>query len=410
MIRKINMIDLFAGCGGLLDGFLQEGGYNSLACVEWELYPCQTIANRLKTKWGHKNADNEVIRFDIQRTEELFNGFEDEEYGKHKGLDSIIGKKKVDVIIGGPPCQAYSLAGRIRDANGMRNDYRNYLFESYLKVVSHYKPKYFIFENVIGMLSAAPDGMPIVEKIRRAFNDAGYIVIEDFKKALFDVADFGIPQHRHRVIILGIRKDAFQSTEVINRVLEEFYNEQMPKYMGKKRTVRDAISDLPPIYPSKKIIRDKGRKYSHVPISNDIILNHSPRFHSVRDQKVFSLLAKDIETQTNKYTKTDKLKELYTSITGKESNVHKYYVLRWDEPSNTIPAHLYKDGLRHIHPDSKQARSITVREAARLQTFADDFEFLGTQMAQFKMVGNAVPSDFSKIIAHVLHKIINKYH
>ncbi len=407
--RKYNTIDLFAGCGGLLDGFLMEGSFNSLACVEWEIYPCLTLANRLKKKWGHKNADKEVIRFDIQRTDELFHGYDDKEYGKHEGLDKLVGSSKVDVIIGGPPCQAYSLAGRIRDENGMRNDYRNYLFESYLKVVSHYKPDFFIFENVVGMLSAAPDGTPIVDKIRKAFNDAGYSVTENFRKALFDVADFGIPQHRNRVIILGVRKDRFKSSNVPEEILDEFYNEIMPKYMGRKKTVKDAISDLPPIYPSKEIIKTGGRKYSHFPITNEKILNHSPRFHSVRDQKVFSMLAEDLETGSNKYTSIESLKSLYTSVTGKVSNIHKFYVLRWNEPSNTIPAHLYKDGLRHIHPDSKQARSITVREAARLQTFEDDFEFLGPQMAQYKMIGNAVPSGFANIIAKALKQIMKKY-
>ena len=409
MKRKINTIDLFAGCGGLLDGFMQEGGYNSLACVEWETYPCLTLANRLKKKWGHKHADEEVIRFDIQRADELFSGFDDQEYGKHVGLDKIIANNTVDVIIGGPPCQAYSLAGRIRDANGMRDDYRNYLFESYLKVVSHYKPKFFIFENVVGMLSAAPDGTPIVEKIRNAFNVAGYKVIEDFKKALFDVADFSIPQHRYRVIILGVRKDAFETEERVDSIINDFYSVLMPEYKGAIKTVRDAIGDLPPIYPCKEVVRCNGRKFSHIPIQSEKILNHTPRFHSERDQKVFTMLAEDVESGRNRYTSTEALKALYTLTTGKVSNVHKFYVLRWDEPSNTIPAHLYKDGLRHIHPDPKQARSITVREAARLQTFSDDFEFLGPQMAQYKMIGNAVPSQFAKIIAQVLHKIINKY-
>ena len=121
------------------------------------------------------------------------------------------------------------------------------------------------------------------------------------------------------------------------------------------------------------------------------------------------MLAEDIATGDNKYISTTALKELYTTITGKESNIHKFHVLRWNEPSNTIPAHLYKDGLRHIHPDPLQARSITVREAARLQTFADDFEFLGPMMAQYKMIGNAVPSAFATIIADVLKDVINKY-
>ena len=93
---------------------------------------------------------------------------------------------------------------------------------------------------------------------------------------------------------------------------------------------------------------------------------------------------------------------MYYEVTGKNSNVHKYHVLRWDEPSNTIPAHLKKDGLRHIHPDPKQMRSITVREAARLQTFDDDFEFNESQLANFEMIGNAVPPLFAKKLGELL--------
>ncbi|MBO7209605.1 MAG: DNA cytosine methyltransferase [Methanobrevibacter sp.] len=408
MNRKIQTIDLFAGCGGLLDGFLQEGHYNSLACVEWEQAPCLTLANRLQTRWNHSEANNEVIRFDIQRTDELLNGFNDSEYGNHIGLNKLIGKKKVDVIIGGPPCQAYSLAGRIRDINGMRDDYRNYLFESYLRVVQYFQPKFFIFENVVGMLSAAPDGTPIVDKIKQAFNDAGYAVIDNFKEALFDVADFGIPQHRNRVIILGVNKNYFDSS-VITTIIEDFYKNKMPSHFRKQKTVAEAIGDLPKLYPLDDKISVNGRKYSHSPITSEGVLNHSPRFHSKRDQQIFQLLASDIERKEYKYTKIEALKKLYTEVTGKTSNIHKFYVLRKDEPSNTIPAHLYKDGLRHIHPDSTQARSITVREAARLQTFADDFEFLGSTMAQYKMIGNAVPSEFARIIASSLYSIIIKY-
>ena len=97
---------------------------------------------------------------------------------------------------------------------------------------------------------------------------------------------------------------------------------------------------------------------------------------------------------------------MYKKYTGKESSVHKYNVLRWDQPSNTIPAHLYKDGLRHIHPDSKQARSITVRETARLMTFPDNYKLIGSRGDKYKMLGNAVPPDFSKIIAKTIKQII----
>lgn len=415
--KKYNTIDLFAGCGGLMDGFMQEGGYNTLACVEWEKYPCQTLTKRLKERWKHSNAEQEVIQFDIQRTEELINGFDDPQYGKNEGLNKLIKGKSVDIIIGGPPCQAYSLAGRIRDPHGMREDYRNYLFESYVRILCHFKPKFFVFENVMGMLSAAPDGTPIVEKIHQAFCQAGYDIIDDFKKAVFDVSDFGIPQHRKRIIILGVRKGYFKEntngneTDFSKAILSEFYDTIMPSIRDKStpRTVRDAIANLPVLLPSDKIIKQNGHKYSHTPIECDEALNHTPRFHSERDQNVFRLLCEDIESGRKEYVTTEALKALYTKITGKVSNIHKYYVLRWNEPSNTIPAHLYKDGMRHIHPDSRQARSITVREAARLQTFADDFEFIGPTMAQYKMIGNAVPSDFARIIAEALHNILDKY-
>ena len=120
------------------------------------------------------------------------------------------------------------------------------------------------------------------------------------------------------------------------------------------------------------------------------------------------MLAEDIETGEKKYISAEALKKLYTQATGKKSNVHKYYVLRWNEQSNLIPAHLYKDGLRHIHPDSKQARSITVREAARLQGFPDDYIFIGTQAEQFKMIGNAVPPIFSKKLAEAIYELLFK--
>lgn len=410
MKKKLHTIELFAGCGGLLEGFLQQGGYDTLACVEWEKAPCLTLANRLEQKWHHANANNEVIRFDIQRTDELVNGFEDEEYGKHEGLAKLIGNQTVDAIVGGPPCQAYSLAGRIRDEHGMKEDYRNYLFESYMRIVKYFRPKFFVFENVVGLLSAAPDGYPIVNRIRKEFMDAGYKVAENFRDTLFEVCDYGVPQHRKRVIIIGIRMDYFDVDKCVsNDMINDFYNVIMPSFRQKQRTVFDAIGDLPKIYPLPKPIIQNGKKYSHAPICSEKVMNHVPRFHSARDISVFRMLEEDIRSGRKEYVSIEKLKELYTNVTGKKSNIHKYYVLRNDEPSNTIPAHLYKDGMRHIHPDPEQARSITVREAARLQTFPDDFEFLGANMAQYKMIGNAVPVDFAKIVAEALYKLIEKY-
>ena len=118
------------------------------------------------------------------------------------------------------------------------------------------------------------------------------------------------------------------------------------------------------------------------------------------------MLAEDIEKKEFKYTSIEEIKKLYIKKTGKSSAVHKYYVLRRDEPSNLIPAHLYKDGLRHIHPDSKQARTLTVREAAALQTFPNDFVFLGSMTDQYKMIGNAVPPLFAEKVASVVATLL----
>lgn len=401
---KINTIDLFAGCGGLCEGFEQSGYYNTLACVEWEKAPCNNLKKHLAEKWGYSNADEIVIRFDIQRTAELFEGWNDGTYGVSQGLNAILQEKSIDIIIGGPPCQAYSIAGRIRDKNGMRDDYRNFLFESYIRVVKQYKPKAFVFENVPGILSATPTGFPIIKTIQKSFYNAGYSILSNLEDAVIDLTQYGVSQKRNRIIILGLSNDIYgENAELL---LHEFYNKILPAYKEQTiHTVREAIGDLPKLYPLKTFQTDGRRKYSHT-VATTNISNHEPRWHSERDIKIFNLLASDIESGTCQYTSTTALKQLYTDVTGKKSNVHKYYVLRWDEPSNLIPAHLYKDGLRHIHPDSEQARTITVREAARLQGFPDDYEFIGTQADAYKMIGNAVPPIFSKKLACAIKDLL----
>lgn len=399
-MNKFKSIDLFAGCGGLMDGFEQTGFYDTLAVVEWEKAPCRNIKKRLEDKWQYKDADTRVLNFDIQRTDELFNGWtNDKNYGSHIGLDSIVNKNNgIDLIIGGPPCQAYSIAGRVRDENGMRNDYRNYLFESYLKVVERYKPKVFVFENVPGILSAKPNGRNIIETIQESFNNAGYQVLDSLKNAIIDFTDYGVPQNRKRIIIFAIRKDIYGDNNSLELV-KKFYLKYLPKYkVSKKTTVRDAIGDLPKLYPLKQDEKYDGKRISNS-LPEPFIPNHIARWHSERDRKIFKLLTEDIEKKQFKYISIEALKELYTEYTGHKSNIHKYHVIRWDEPSNLIPAHLYKDGLRHIHPDSKQLRTITVREAARLQTFPDDYIFYGSNTELYKMIGNAVPPLFAKYLA-----------
>lgn len=397
---KINVIDLFAGCGGLTDGFLQTGKYNTLAAVDWEFPTVATLKNRLENKWKYDLNKNNIIHFDIQRTEELIKGFNDSVYGSSVGLDELVGTNQVDLIVGGPPCQAYSIAGRVRDENGMQDDYRNFLFESYVKLVNHFQPKAFVFENVEGILSAKPGGISIVKRIKKAFNEIGYEITDNLRgNALFDTSFYNVPQKRKRVIIFGVPKNK-ESRSKIN----SFYSMMKSKANSEPLNSKTAFEYLPKIFPDPK-----NPKHSHTVKLNGVSLpkNHVPRMHSERDINIFKLLAEDIKSGREMYTSSKALIELYKQKTGKDSNFHKYHVIREDKPSNTIPAHLYKDGLRHIHPDPSQARSITVREAARLQTFDDDFEFLGSKGDQYKMIGNAVPPAFSKIIAETVMELFS---
>ncbi len=404
MMKKYNYIDLFAGCGGLTDGFEQTNKFEPHAFVEWDKSAFNTLRHRLKTKWKIKNIDKKAIYFDIQRMDELLNGFQDDvEYGEHIGLKKLIKDTTIDLIIGGPPCQAYSIAGRVQDKNGMSCDYRNYLFENYLKVVKEFQPKLFVFENVQGILSAKPNGINIIDRIRSDFEKEGYVIAHDLKEvALLDSSDYGVPQIRKRVIIIGINKNL--TNENPNKILEDFYKNILPTFkVEKKIDVQEAIGDLEALYP----LENQEARLSHYNQSK--IKNHTPRFHSRRDQEIFFELALDVQNGSVKYPDTESLKRLYFEKTGKKSSFHKYNVLDYKKQSNTIPAHLYKDGLRHIHPDYKQARSITPREAARLQTFDDDFEFLGSQGACYKMIGNAVPPKLAKVVAKAVELLLKRY-
>ena len=366
-MSNFNIIDLFAGCGGLSLGF-KENGFKVLAHLEIDKSCCATLRNNF-------NKDGKIFNEDIKNTKNYITDLK--KVGKIHG------------IIGGPPCQAYSIAGRNKDENMMDHDPRNFLFESFVENLEQLKPSFFLFENVTGMLSARPFGLDICEKIRSAFLSAGYEMPDNFKDCVFDMSKYGIPQKRSRVILFGIRRSNSKSKK---NLVEAFYKNVRRNVLKKSTTVYDAIHDLPKL-------TDKN------PVSEDS--EHFLRYRNDRDRGIFELLAKDIQDGTEKYKTTDSLKKLYHKLTGNESAVHKYHVLREDEPSNTIPAHIYKDGLRHIHPDPKQARTLSIREVMRIMTFPDSFVLSGSNGDKYKMLGNAVPPKFSSILAIEIKKLLS---
>lgn len=410
--KKLTFIDLFAGCGGLSEGFLQSGQYEALAHVEWEMPMIATLRKRLVEKWNHSEEDalKRVIHFDIQKTDELISGKWKNETSKKyaatnheeiekKGLRGLIGKQKVNLIIGGPPCQAYSIAGRAQDKNSMKDDYRNYLFESFVKVVDEFRPEVFVFENVPGLLSATPGGKPVTERIYEAFNDVGYEIRKPdlLKKAVYTASELGVPQKRNRVIIIGVKKSSKISLESLYDELDLLKKKLVPL------NVHDAIGHLPKFIPLKKHKKANGKNISHELLKGEKVKFHEPRFHNERDVEIFRNWLKN---DMNKSTSQKKI-SFYNNLMGKSSNHAKYRNLEWDKPSPTIVAHLYKDGLMFIHPDIIQARSITVKEAALLQSFPDDYEFNVSQGFAFKMIGNAVPPAMAKNIAIAISKKLN---
>lgn len=409
-MNKYTFIDLFAGCGGLSEGFLQSGNFEALAHVEWEIPMVNTLRKRLVDAWDHdhEEATKRVIHFDIQKTDELINGKWSNEsikdFGKtnhefiiNQGLRGLIKNQKVDLVIGGPPCQAYSLAGRAQDKNSMKDDYRNYLFESFVKVVDEFQPNIFVFENVQGLLSACPGGKKVTERIFKAFDNIGYEIKkpEELKTAMYSAADFDVPQKRNRIIIIGVKKDSIYELKEIYDKIDNF------KTKDNYKTVKDAIAHLPKLKPLIGTLKEKGKNISHKQSSGKKIKFHEARFHNERDRSIF---VKWLENKMNYKSMHEKI-NFYNVLMNKNSNHAKYRNLEWDKPSPTIVAHLYKDGLMFIHPDVKQARSITIKEASLLQSFPEDYEFCGSNGDCFKMIGNAVPP----LMAQKIAEAINNY-
>lgn len=397
--KKLTFIDLFAGCGGLSEGFYKQD-FEALSHVEIDHYACETLKTRMRY-YNYGDVDDSVLEIDITRDDII------------SKIEASIKGKNVDLIIGGPPCQSFSSLGRAKDANAMADDPRNFLFESYVKILNHFNPKLFVFENVTGLLSAKLNGRHIVKTIMKELGQ-NYNLIKEPKAMVLNSADYGVPQIRKRVIIIGVRKDINLSpNDVYNGIKQTHYDTDVhndtEKELKKYVTVKDAIGDMPSIKPGggSDVIEFKPKENNefldNIKSKNEFILrDHVARTHNENDIQRFKLMSK------NKWSYEELLRNRPDLNHSKQRVFNNSYAVQWwDLPSKTIIAHLYKDGNQFIHPDYKQGRTITPREAARLQSFPDDFVFEGSKTQQYKQIGNAVPPLFAEAIAKSIKEKLN---
>lgn len=411
---------MFSGAGGLSEGFFKKG-YNFLSHIEMDSSAASSLHTR-SIYYSLKNQDNEddyyaYLKDDISKEQliednhlsYLENEIIIKEISKNtensiiKNIELKMGKLNInnlDGIIGGPPCQAYSIVGRGRDPRCMKDDPRNFLYKHYLKFLKVFDPSFFVFENVPGMKSA--QNGQIYSDFQKKLRKLNY----NLSAELLNSADFGVLQSRKRLILIGFKSDELISPENSFNFESE---ENTSNYM-----VNDLFIDLPALEPGEGT--DSAQEYAGKPskylrkmnIRNkkDVLINHHARYHNERDREIY----KNAIMLWNNKKKRLRYDDLPQSLkTHKNTKVFRdrYKVVAGDLPaSHTIVAHIAKDGHYHIHPDINQLRSLTVREAARIQTFPDNFKFEGSRFSQYKQVGNAVPPLMAEKIAEKIKLII----
>ena len=418
MKDNINFLDLFAGAGGLSEGFIRAG-YKPVAHVEYDPAACFTLRTRTAWHWLKSKKKEDIyisyLRGNISRQglynlipETQINSVINAEIGEpslpeiFRQIDNFLKNKKLDLIIGGPPCQAYSLVGRSRDRNRMKGDKRNYLYIYYAEFLKRYKPAYFVFENVGGLLSARDEnGKLYFDSMRDLFKEVGY----ETEYMTLSAENYGVLQSRKRIILVGRRGKK-----------TGFYAE--PQKWNPGVQVKEIFSDLPDLAAGQGEIGPclpkayKGRWLYEAKIKNDDIpvTWHQARPHTEQDLEIYRVAVdlwntKKIRLDYNvlpSHLKTHKQRDAF---------LDRFKVVASDLPhSHTVVAHISKDGHYYIHPDIDQNRSITPREAARIQTFPDDYFFEGInerngRTAAFKQIGNAVPVLLAEKIAKKIREI-----
>jgi len=410
----MNYIDLFAGAGGLSEGFTSIG-FNPVAHVEMNRDACETLKTRAVyyyLKYNDRLSEyKKYLRGELSK-EELYSMVpevvlksvihqtmsEDNMPALFDLIDELKEKQgtgHIDLIVGGPPCQAYSLVGRAVSSDNMVGDPRNYLYKLYIEVLKKYTPTMFVFENVPGLLTA--NGGKYFEDMKVAFKNAGYTI----DHSVLNAKNFDVLQDRKRVILIGWKKEL---------------NYQYPVFEEKESTykVADLLSDLPAVqaggennnYGSSKL--NDYLESTGIRKVDDILTWHIARPHIERDREIYRKVITAWFECKKRIKYTDLPEELCTHQ-NRTAFLDRFKVVASDIPAcHTMMAHISKDGHYFIHPDIRQARSITVREAARIQSFPDDFYFEGSRTAAFTQIGNAVPPMMAKGIAIKIKEMLVK--
>jgi DNA (cytosine-5)-methyltransferase 1 len=422
----MTILDLFSGAGGLAEGFMRKN-CTFVGHVEADANACDTLKTRISywklLEQNKIKTYNNYLKKNISRDElwkisgiadnnEVINkAISNETYDdiktqiKKNMQDKSV--NEVDVIIGGPPCQAYSVASRGALKNRVDDDPRNSLYKYYVRFLKDFNPKVFVFENVPGIKSASNG--KYYNDLKKAISDAGYVMKD---KELVS-SDFGVLQNRKRVIIIGWK---------------EKYDLEYPDFetvhLNDKVTVNDLLTDLPKSEP------DSSEKKSTIVIEGEGLYtkgaNSYLRFAKIRD-KNFNILTQHIIRPTNPNDREiygiaidkwfNEKKQLHYMdlpqrlIRHKNIKAHqnRFTVVKSDQQfTHTMLAHISIDGHYYIHPDKEQRRSISVREAARIQSFPDNFYFEGSRSSCFRQIGNAVPPLMAEELADKVLKSIRK--